>query len=381
MEDHNRRQVKSLVALGVLAESPVIVGSLICIHTAEVTGSIPVSPTPRSASSWAIDRPKTRSAWTVQSPRRLFGSVSGHDAAWSLHDCISGTAAVGSSVLKVCCSSRSRVCNACRMRFALTIGVLIVVAFGGLVLLQRRLIYFPSADVPDVAVVLPGAEEVAFRTEDGLVLAGWFIPPSGSEDLFTVLVFSGNGGNRGDRSGLATALSSLGHGVMLFDYRGYGENAGSPSETGLLTDGLGAVEYLSSRVDVDAERIVYFGESLGAAVAIATSGTQSPAGLILRSPFASLAEVAAVHYPAFLSFLLWDAFPNSERISRIHVPILVVAGSADRTIPIEQSRQVHYAANDPKRFVAIEGADHNDWSLSFGSPMIDEVVSFLGDLK
>ena len=117
------------------------------------------------------------------------------------------------------------------MRFALTIGVLIVVAFGGLVLLQRRLIYFPSADVPDVAVVLPGAEEVAFRTEDGLVLAGWFIPPSGSEDLFTVLVFSGNGGNRGDRSGLATALSSLGHGVMLFDYRGYGENSGNPSET------------------------------------------------------------------------------------------------------------------------------------------------------
>ena len=267
------------------------------------------------------------------------------------------------------------------MRFALTIGVLIVVAFGGLVLLQRRLIYFPSADVPDVAVVLPGAEEVAFRTEDGLVLAGWFIPPSGSEDLFTVLVFSGNGGNRGDRSGLATALASLGHGVMLFDYRGYGGNPGNPSETGLHTDGLGAVQYLSTRADVDAERIVYFGESLGAAVAIATSGTQPPAGLILRSPFTSLAEVAAVHYPAILSSLLWDAFPNSERIGRIQVPILVLAGSADRTIPIDQSRRVHDAANEPKRFVAIDGADHNDRSLSFGSPMIDEVESFLGDLK
>jgi fermentation-respiration switch protein FrsA (DUF1100 family) len=267
------------------------------------------------------------------------------------------------------------------MRFALTIGVLIVVTFGALVLLQRRLIYFPSGEVPDVSVALSGAEEVAFRTEDGLVLAGWFIAPSGSGDVFTVLVFNGNGGNRADRSELATALSSRGHGVMLFDYRGFGENSGNPSEKGLHSDGLGAVEYLSSRVDVDAERIVYFGESLGAAVAIGAAETHPPAGLILRSPFASLAEVAAVHYPAPLSFLLWDAFSNSERIARIHVPILVVAGSADRTIPIAQSRQVYDAANDPKRFVAIEGADHNERSLSSGAPMIDEVLSFLGNLK
>lgn len=267
------------------------------------------------------------------------------------------------------------------MRFVLSIGVILIVTVGALVLLQRRLIYFPSGAIPDVSVFLPGAEEVSFQTDDSLMLAGWFIPPGESELQATVLIFNGNGGNRSDRAELATALSSHGYAVMLFDYRGYGGNPGSPSEAGLRSDGMAAVKYLSSRDDVDATRIVYFGESLGAAVAIATAETRPPSALVLRSPFTSLAEVAAVHYPPFPSFLLWDEFLNIQRIARVNVPTLVVAGSGDRTIPIEQSRLVHDAANEPKHFVTIEGADHNDRPLSTGAPLIGEVVRFLEDLN
>jgi fermentation-respiration switch protein FrsA (DUF1100 family) len=122
--------------------------------------------------------------------------------------------------------------------------------------------------------------------------------------------------------------------------------------------------------------LAYFGESLGAAVAIGLAEQRPPAALVLRSPFVSLPDIGSVHYP-FLptSLLLWDRYPNLERISGIEVPVLVVAGTADSIVPIAQSRQLYEAASEPKEFVMIEGADHNDFELTAGSQLMDEVVA------
>ena len=122
--------------------------------------------------------------------------------------------------------------------------------------------------------------------------------------------------------------------MLLLDYRGYVGNPGSPSEDGLLADARAARAYLLSRADVDPARLVYFGESLGAAVAVALAAEHPPAALILRSPFTSLADIAAVHYP-FLpaGLMLRDRYESIERIGRVRAPLLVVAGQRDRIVP------------------------------------------------
>ena len=132
---------------------------------------------------------------------------------------------------------------------------------------QRRMIYFPFGVVPEPeAVGLERAAAVSFPTADGLTLKGWFVSRTATPE-FTVIVFNGNAGNRAFRAPLADALSRSNLAVLLFDYRGFGGNPGSPTEEGLKTDARAARDYVVSRGDVDRGRIVYFGESLGTAVA------------------------------------------------------------------------------------------------------------------
>ena len=166
--------------------------------------------------------------------------------------------------------------------------------------------------------------------------------------------------------------------MLLVDYRCYGGNAGSPSEGGLLVDARAAVTYARSRPDVDPDRLLYFGESLGAAVAVAVAQEYPPSALVLRSPFTSLPGAASAHYP-FLptGLLLRDQFPSIDTIQTLDVPVLVVAGSRDSIVPFAQSRELYEAAPGPKHFVTVEGADHNDAVLSDGPVLIDAVTAFL----
>ena len=247
--------------------------------------------------------------------------------------------------------------------------------------LQRRLIYFPDpGPVPAAASVLPGGEDVAFRTEDGLRLAGWFVPAAGGDaPAATVLVLNGNGGNRYARAPLASALAGAGLSVLLFDYRGYGGNPGDPTETGLAADARAARGYLLSRPDVRPGRIVYFGESLGAAVAVGLAAEHPPAALVLRSPFTSLADVGQLHYPYLpVRALLRDRYDALSRIGGVRCPLLVVAGGADGIVPAAQSRRLHDAAAEPKRYVEIPGAGHNDLELFAGDRLVREVAAVAG---
>lgn len=242
---------------------------------------------------------------------------------------------------------------------------------------QRRLVYLPHGRPGSPARAgLPGAEEVLLRTDDGLGLGAWFVAadePSGA----AVVVFNGNAGNRSHRAPLAAALADEGLSVLLFDYRGYGGNPGSPSEEGLASDARAARDYLVTRRDVDAGRLVYYGESLGAAVAVSLAVDSPPAALVLRSPFTSLADVARVHYPLLPARrLLWDRYPVAGRIADVHAPTLVVAGARDGIVPPSQSRRVYEAAAGPRRFLLVR-ADHNDPQLLAGDRVVEETIAFL----
>ena len=247
---------------------------------------------------------------------------------------------------------------------------------------QRSLIYFPVDAVPTPSDVgLREVETVTFPTTDGLTLNGWFVHASTSSSSVTFVVFNGNAGNRAYRASLAAWLQRRGVQVLLFDYRGYGGNEGIPTEAGLAADARAARTYLLTRKDVDASRLVYFGESLGSAVAIALAAQHPPAGLILRSPFTSLADVGQVHYPFLpVRFLLRDRFPSRDTIRQVRSPVLVIAGAADRIVPVDQSRQVYEATSLPKKLVILPAVDHNDPELLSGEAMVEAVVRFLEQL-
>jgi fermentation-respiration switch protein FrsA (DUF1100 family) len=241
---------------------------------------------------------------------------------------------------------------------------------------QRRLIYqpFPKA-VPPPAQVLPFAREVTLRTSDGLELGGWFVPAEQPGRDMAVLVASGNAGNRSLRAPLAHGLTRRGLSVLLFDYRGYGGNPGRPTEDGLARDARAAHRFLVEQARVPADRLLFFGESLGAAVVAELAIEHPPAGLALRSPFTDLASVGRVHYPLLpVRTLLRDRYPVADHLARVNVPTVVVYGSRDSIVPPEQSRTVAAAARGPTRLVEIRGADHNDRVLLDGQELIEAIV-------
>lgn len=256
------------------------------------------------------------------------------------------------------------------------LGVLIAMSVVFLLLwvVQRRLVYFPDTASPAIVAMPAGWEEVTYGTTDGLLLNAWLHPPDPGQPL--VIVFNGNGGNRMGRMPLGTGLAAAGHGVLLTDYRGYGGNPGRPSESGLAMDARAAAQYVRERYPD--HPVVYFGESLGAAVAIELASTEPPGVLVLRSPFTSLVAAARAHYPWVpVNLLLKDRYPSDERIGSIEVPTLVIFGSADSIVPPSQSRAIFDASPGAKRLVVIEGADHNDGVLTSGGRVLAEVEAFI----
>ena len=270
----------------------------------------------------------------------------------------------------------------------LTGVAIVLILLAVLYFAQRSLIYFPHGEVPSPAAVgLPGADVVRFETEDGLDLHGWFVPARAPlagnpadmpPDERTILVVNGNAGNRAYRARLAALFAEYGWSTLLVDYRGYGGNPGLPSERGLERDARAALKYVVSRPGVDPRRIVYFGESLGAAVAIHLAVDYPPAALILRSPFSSLTDIGAHHYPLLpVRLVLKDRYPSIDRIRQVRSPVLVIAGDADQVVPIQFSERLFAAANEPKRFVIIDDADHNDEALLTGPGVLKAIREFL----
>lgn len=253
------------------------------------------------------------------------------------------------------------------------VGLAMAATLGLLYLFQRSLTYLPSQHVPPPPA---GVEEVSYETEDGVTLSAWFVRSNANRG--SVIVFNGNAGNRAGRLPLGQTMAAAGYSVLLTDYRGYGGNGGSSSEQGLAIDARAALHYMTERVG--SERIIYFGESLGAGVALELAIEHPPAALVLRSPFTSLPDVASIHYPYLpTSLLLIDRYPNLERIGDIDAPLLVIGGSEDTIVPISQTTELYEAAREPKELVVIDGVGHNDPVLLDGDEMMDAITRFLSD--
>lgn len=256
----------------------------------------------------------------------------------------------------------------------------VAIAMSLITLLQRRLIYLPQRGpvLPEMAGKLAvRLQDVTVPTGDGLQLRGWLVgaaphsePPSDPPPL--ILYFQGNAAHRGRRALQFGLLSDLGCRVLIVDYRGYGENSGRPSETGLMEDARSCWRYACHDLGVEPQRVLLFGESLGGAVATALAAELSqagtpPAGLIIRASFTSLPDAAAWHYPWLpVRWALVDRFDSERCIADVACPILIMHGDRDRIIPFDQGEGLFAAApprsaqDIPATFVRLEGAGHND---------------------
>jgi uncharacterized protein len=226
-------------------------------------------------------------------------------------------------------------------------------------------------------------EDVWFPSSDGVTLHGWWVPAPGA--CVTLVWFHGNAGNIGDRVHNINLLHRvLRANVFIFDYRGYGQSQGERSdlsEEATYRDGQGAVAYLHARPDVAGTRLVYFGRSLGAAVAVELARAHPPAGLILETAFTTLKDVARVHYPFVPLWFLRTKYESLHKIPEIRVPLLILHGDRDEVVPLEQAKRLYAAANEPKQLYVIRGAQHNDTYVVGGAAYFDVWSRFLKPLE
>ena len=254
----------------------------------------------------------------------------------------------------------------------------------GAMFMDRRFIFFPDKTIEATpeAAGLP-FEDVNFTASDGVALHGWFIPAArprtpGGERPFTIVMFHGNAGNISHRIDWAQLYRDrLGANVFLFDYRGYGRSEGQPSEKGTYLDGEAAVAAIAKRDDVDSARIVLAGHSLGSAVATEVALRMPLAGLVLESPFTSVADMAKRVLPFLpIGYLLSTRYDTVTKIAKLACPVLVLHGDLDDTIPFEQGIKVYEGAPEPRTFFRIRGAGHNDTYLLGGDPYVQAYVRF-----
>ncbi len=245
---------------------------------------------------------------------------------------------------------------------------------------QERLAFpAPRSYLPEPeALGLGHGKRVTMVTADGVELFGWYLPPDppATGPAPGVLWFHGN---METVDGLAPILKRFrppGMGLLVIDYRGYGESKGSPTEDGLYQDAEAAWEYLASRPEIDSTRIAVYGRSLGSAVATRTASTHKVRAVVLDSPFTDAREMARRHYAIVPGFLLRLSLDNSGRIGKLDIPILIVHGDKDRIAPIDMGRKL--ARSTPMaELMEIPGAGHNDTYDMGGASYVTRFRNFL----
>ena len=247
---------------------------------------------------------------------------------------------------------------------------------------QSRLLYYP--DMPSRALEASPAdiglayETVLLTAGDDTRLHAWFVPSDAARG--TLLFNHGNAGNIAHRLDSIRLFHSPGLNVLIFDYRGYGESEGRPSEKGTYLDAKAAWDYLLEERMVLPQEIVIFGRSLGAAIAVDLASQNPSAGVILESAFTSVPDMAASLYPWLPVRLLSRYRYNClDKIERITSPLLVVHSREDEIIPYAHGEQLFARANEPKQFLELRGG-HNDGYHVSRKIYMKTMQQFMGDI-
>jgi fermentation-respiration switch protein FrsA (DUF1100 family) len=245
---------------------------------------------------------------------------------------------------------------------------------------EKKGIYFPTKDIEftpsDIGL---NYEDIYFLTEDNFKLNGWFIKAKNPKA--TLLYCHGNAGNISHRLEVIQILNKLNLNVFIFDYRGYGRSEGSPSEAGLYKDCEAAYDYLIKRDDISKEKIVAFGKSIGANVAIDLASKRNLAGLISYGGFTSAYDMGRRIFP-FLPLFKWIVtvkYDAKDKIKDISTPKLIIHSIDDEIVPFELGKRLFEAAQKPKEFYQMRGG-HNEAILMAKEEFSSKIDSFLKDI-
>ena len=262
--------------------------------------------------------------------------------------------------------------------FAIGYAVLAVALF----FYQPNLLYFPDMPTREIeatpADIGLDFEPLTLVTRDDEELDAWFIPADHARGV--LLFCHGNAGNISHRLESIRVFHELGLSVLIFDYRGYGQSSGKPTEKGSYRDADAAWRYLVTQRGIPAEHIILFGRSLGASVAADLATRQSAAGVILESAFTSVPDLAAKFYPWLpVRWLSRYQYDTRKKLADIHSPVLIVHSRDDEIISYSNGEQLFEAAREPKQFLPLRGG-HNDGFLLSGKDYIRGLDGFLGNV-
>lgn len=258
----------------------------------------------------------------------------------------------------------------------LTLALAYVAVLLIIYVLQPRMVYYPSQNI----TVTPADfgyefEDVNFATEDRYQLHGWFIPADTANP--TMLYFHGNAGNISGRMETIKLLHQLGLNVFIFDYRGYGQSEGRPTEEGTYRDAIAAWNYLRSERGVSESEIIVMGRSLGGSVAAWLSARKNPAASIIESTFTSAPDLGAELYPWLpVRWLIKYDYNTLVNIQKIGNPLFMSHSQQDQVVPYHHGKKLFEAANEPKMFLELEGT-HGSGFLDTGEKYRNALRSFL----
>ena len=246
------------------------------------------------------------------------------------------------------------------MLILIEIIVVLIIAYSALgwtlFFMQPTFLYKPVREVlytPDELGL--DFEKVTLKTDDGLRLSSWYVPAGNSE--MTVLFCHGNGGNMMHR------LDNLGLNCLVFDYRGYGNSEGKPTEEGTYLDAKAAYKWLTEQKKIAPENIIIFGRSLGGSIAAQLASQVGAASLIIESTFTSYVDIGKKFYPYMpVRFFARFSYKTIDYIRDVHFPVMIIHSRNDDLIPFEFGLELYEAANEPKEFVEIFDG-HNDGFL------------------
>ena len=270
------------------------------------------------------------------------------------------------------------------MRMLLNILITVLVAYLSIVLLvylaQSRLVYFPEpgreiVNTPNQIGLAYESIEIATRNNESL--HAWYVPAPTAKA--TILFFHGNAGNISHRMDYLPMFHRLGYNTLIFDYQGYGQSSGSPSELGTYQDASAVWQYLTEVKNIAPAEIILFGESLGGAIAAWLAAKENPGLLVLASTFTSVPDMAEKIYP-FLPVRLIARFDYNTLASlqSITSPVFVAHSPQDELVPFEHGQRLFQTAAEPKQFLTLQGG-HNNGFIFMRESWVNALGAFVDE--
>lgn len=238
------------------------------------------------------------------------------------------------------------------------------------------MLYFPQKEIVQTPESINLAyEKIEFLTKDGVTISGWYV--AAVNEKAVVLFCHGNAGNISHRLDSIRIFNELNFSVLIFDYRGYGNSEGKPSEVGTYMDAVAAWDYLVHIKRKSPERIVLFGRSLGSAIAAEIAKGKNPVALIIESSFTSVPDLGQKLYP-WLPVRLISKFEYAtiKKMGAITCPKLIIHSPEDEIVPFNLGKDLYNKAFQPKEFLEIRGS-HNEGFLISGSLYTEGLRRFL----